>query len=309
MGGSGGSAPSFSAAIPFDDISDNTGVVFVDPSVDFDGYDDGLATLSGAIPFGFTLFGSSNSTFTAPIDVVLCTNGWFSFDSDVDTYNFYSYSNVDHLDDVLVGDSDGPYDSFIAPFWDDLYMRMSEPHGAWYITTGTSPNRRFIVQWYVDGFNEDDNQLIFQAILFENSNDIQFSYAIMNDVDGDDSIVDAGSVNGSSATIGVMVGVDNEPDPMAKIYSIIVPGSIPSIPSGQAYYVYFKANGQTYDIYTGFVSASMSSSLPNILANRNQNVNANRTNKPEDYGFSWFYKNNTMQEFMNFVNSIKQNRK
>ncbi|MCX7972560.1 MAG: hypothetical protein N2657_05050, partial [bacterium] len=58
-GGSGGSEPSFSAAIPFDDISDNPGVVFVDPSDDFYGNDDGLATLSDAIPFNFTLFGSS----------------------------------------------------------------------------------------------------------------------------------------------------------------------------------------------------------------------------------------------------------
>lgn len=312
LGSSGGSGSGTNVnAAPFDDISDNSGVTFVDPDSDFDSSDDGLATLSSALPFNFTLFGSSNSTFTAGSDIYVCTNGWFSFDEDIDTDDFDSYDNSDDLDDVLVGDSDGPYDSFIAPFWDDLYLESSESHGLWYVTEGTSPNRRFIIQWYAEGLSQDDNQLIFQAILFEGTNDIQFSYAIMRDVNGDDGIGDSGAADGSSATIGVMVGDDNEPEPIAKIYSINVPSSIPTIPSGQAYYIYFKANGSNYDIYTGFVSAAMSGSLPNILGRSNNNSrNMNMINKPEsNSNFRWFYKTNTYQELLNFVRSNKNNRR
>lgn len=309
-GGSGSGSGTNVNAAPFDDISDNPGVTFVDPDSDFDSSDDGLATLSSALPFNFTLFGSSNSTFTAGSDIYVCTNGWFSFDEDIDTDDFDSFSNIGHLDDVLVGGSYGPYDSFIAPFWDDLDLESGESHAVWYITEGTSPNRRFIIQWYTEGYSQDDNQLIFQAILFEGTNDMQFSYAIMRDVNGDDSMGNSGAVNGSGATIGVMVGNDNEPEPIQKIYSICI-ASIPTIPSGQAYYIYFKANGSNYDIYTGFVSAAMSGSLPNILGGSNNNSrNRNMINKPEDNSnFRWFYKTNTYQELLNFVRSNKTNRR
>lgn len=165
-GGSGGGS-SFSGAVAFDDISDDSRVTFIDPDNDFDGSDDGLSTISGGLPFDFTLFGSSNSTFNAGTDIIVCTNGFFSFDSDVESDGFDRYDNVDYIDDILLGDSYGPYDSFIAPFWDDLDMYSNEGHGAWYITRGTAPNRQFIIQCYTEGSSEDDNQLIFQTILFE----------------------------------------------------------------------------------------------------------------------------------------------
>lgn len=310
--GSGSGGSSFSSAVAFDDISDDSGATFIDPDNDFDGPDDGLYTISGGLPFNFTLFGSSNSTFNAGNDIIICTNGFFSFDSDVESDDFDAYDNVEYIPAILVGyddgwDSYGPYNSFIAPFWDDIQLISSEGHGVWYITRGTAPNRQFVIQWYAEGYdaNQRDNQLIFQAILFEGSNDIQFSYAIMNDVNGNDTVGYGGARDGSSATIGVMVGEDNEPNALAKIYSINIAGSIPTIPSNQAYYIYFKANGQNYDIYTGFTSATINISLDSIALNKL----GNRTNnKPESsISFSWFYQNNTPQEFWNFVNQLKQN--
>lgn len=173
LGGGSSGGSSFSGAVAFDDISDDSGVTFIDPDNNFDGSDDGLYTISGGLPFDFTLFRSSNSTFNAGTDIIVCTNGFFSFDSDMVTDGFAEYDNVEQIYDILVGDyfNDywGPYDSFIAPFWDDLYMDSTEGHGAWYITRGTAPNRQFITQWYTEGLSEDDNQLIFQTILFEGS--------------------------------------------------------------------------------------------------------------------------------------------
>jgi len=89
--------------------------------------------------------------------------------------------------------------------------------------------------------------------------------------------------------------------------------SIPPI-STQAYYVYFKYNSSTnnYDIYTGNVAIDdLNSSQYNNVFNPNLRTNQNQNVKNENQistNFRYFYKTNTIQEFMNFVNSIRGNR-
>jgi hypothetical protein len=309
-GGSGGGSANITP-VPFDDLSNNAGATFIDPNNDFDGTDDGLYLASGALPFNFSLF---NNTFNAGSDIVFCTNGWFSFDSDIYDDSFYSYDPAGDIDDVLVGDSNsgyGPYDSLIAPFWSDLVMDSYSGSGAWYEVVGSAPNRKFIVQYFASDITNGDNKLVFQTILFEGTNDIQFTYAKMEDVNGDDNIGDAGAVDGSGSLIGLFVGDDTSNKSLA-VYSGFT-SSIPSI-STQAYYVYFKYNSSrnNYDIYTGNVAINdLNSSQynnvfnPSLRTNRNQNV---KNKQPRSTNFRYFYKTNTIQEFMNFVNSIRGNR-
>src|SRR5205814_1820934 len=85
--------------------------------------------------------------------------------------------------------------SLIAPFWDDLVMKPDSV-----VTTqtiGSAPNRRFVVEWsnlsILDENGNDQNaSLTFEAVLFEDSNDIQFLYRSMSGPGSD----------GSGATIG-----------------------------------------------------------------------------------------------------------
>jgi uncharacterized repeat protein (TIGR01451 family) len=77
-----------------------------------------------------------------------------------------------------------PY-AFIAPFSDYLYASNLDianfPSGVYYETTGIAPNRQFIVEWQnvVITSNVTFNSemgVTFEAILFENSNNILFQY-------------------------------------------------------------------------------------------------------------------------------------
>jgi hypothetical protein len=311
IGNSGGSGSGGGSAnitpVPFDDLSNNPGRIFIDPNNDFDGYDDGLYLASGALPFNFSLF---NNTFNAGSDIVFCTNGWFSFDSDIYDDDFDVYEPAYYIYDVLFGDTYGPYDSLIAPFWTDLEMDTYSGVGVWYEVVGDAPNRKFIVQYFANDIANEDNKLVFQTILFEGTNDIQFTYAKMEDVNGDDSIGDVGAVDGSGSLIGLFVGNDTSYINLS-VYSYLS-SSIPSVPTenNEAYYVYFKYNESrnNYDIYTGYVAIqdlNLNVLNPNLRANRNQNV---KNKQPRSTNFRYFYRTNTIQEFMNFVNSIRGNR-
>jgi len=304
-GGNGGGNGNINPE-PFDDLSNNAGRTFIGPST-FSRTDDGLYLANDALPFNFSLF---NNTFNAGSDIVFCTNGWFSFDSDIYSQGFAAFNPSSGIGTVLLGSgSRGPYDSLIAPFWTDLVMDSYSGSGVWYQVVGSAPNRKFIVQYFASDWQNNDNKLVFQTILFEGTNDIQFTYAKMEDVNGDDSIGDNGAVDGSGSLIGLFAGGDN---PYFSAYSAFS-SSIPSI-STQAYYVYFKYNSSrnNYDIYTGYVAINdLNSSQynnvfnPNLRTNRNQNV---KNKQRRSTNFRYFYKTNTIQEFMNFVNSIRGNR-
>lgn len=93
----------------------------------------------------------------------------------------------------------------IAPFWDDI-VTWGSAGAIYYETQGTSPNRKFIVEWYDNQhYSSSTSGITFEAILYEGTNNILFQY----------KDVDFGSVygstssdlppynNGGSATVGI----------------------------------------------------------------------------------------------------------
>jgi hypothetical protein len=81
----------------------------------------------------------------------------------------------------------------LYPFWDDL---ASSGTGIWFQTIGTAPNRKLIVLWEKDRVGAVGNNLKFELIIEEASQEIFFVY--------DDAIT--GSIaydNGASASIGL----------------------------------------------------------------------------------------------------------
>ena len=83
---------------------------------------------------------------------------------------------------------------FIAPFWDDI-VTWGSAGAIYHQTIGTAPNRMFVVEWYDNQhYSSSTSGVIFEAILYEGSNNIIFQY----------KDVDFGTVNGA-------VGGDNPP--------------------------------------------------------------------------------------------------
>ena len=83
----------------------------------------------------------------------------------------------------------GGLNNSISPFTADLIAK--EGSVLEYISTGTAPNRKLIVQWkgYSFNYNGDIN---FQVILNESTNNIQFAYGTFNISDDDSSWANVG---------------------------------------------------------------------------------------------------------------------
>lgn len=91
-------------------------------------------------------------------------------------------------------DPAGP-EGAVAVFWDDLYVPPTAV--VQYATFGTSPNRRFVVEYNNVDTIDEEQVLRFQAKLFEGTNVIEFHYCSMTTIGVDDRHT------GESATIGV----------------------------------------------------------------------------------------------------------
>ncbi|GET38287.1 PEP-CTERM sorting domain-containing protein [Microseira wollei] len=142
------------------------------------GVDD--ATSSANLGFNFNFYGTDyNSVFFSP-------NGLMTFGS----------SNFDWVNTSFTG-SVFPNLPSIAPFWDDLQTFQPGTDAVYYYqTVGTAGNRRFITQWNnVGGYFNSPSFMTFQAVLFEGSNNILFSY---QDVDSGDF-----RSFGGEATVGI----------------------------------------------------------------------------------------------------------
>jgi subtilisin family serine protease len=139
-------------------------------------FDDDSAVVS--LPFSFRFYDVSRSS------VEISSNGYLMFDGLFGT----SYVNK------AIPNSAEP-NSLVAAYWDDL--NPSAGGGAvWYRSTGTAPNRKFVVAWVgVPAFGTT-NGVTFEAILEEGTNDIVLQY---KDVDHGDSFLNYGA----SATVGV----------------------------------------------------------------------------------------------------------
>ncbi len=131
-----------------------------------------------SIAFDFEFYGGTFDTLT------VTSNGLAHFDG-ADT--------VGYQNDTL------PHDTYrlIAPFWDDLDPTTSG--SVWYETTGSSPNRVFIVEWWSIPHYQTSGTGTFEIKLFEADGAVEFHYQDVN--------FGAGAYNwGASATIGIADG-------------------------------------------------------------------------------------------------------
>ncbi|MCA9581803.1 MAG: hypothetical protein KC416_08405 [Myxococcales bacterium] len=140
-----------------------------------------------SIGFDFPYYGDSHSTVT------IQSHGALTFDN--------AYLTKDNTRSMLTD----PPDDVIAAFWDDLDPEFAGA-GIFYKTLGSSPNRRFVVQWDVGTKDPDGTELAtFSAVLYENG-DIDVCYVDTNFGDPHPS-PDGKSVNdGRSATAGLFGG-------------------------------------------------------------------------------------------------------
>jgi type IV pilus assembly protein PilY1 len=136
----------------------NSGVTTVFGNADAD---DALSSAQ-SLPFYFTLYGNTYS------QVYISTNGWLSFSSP-------GGSAPNNLDLPNAG---APA-NLIAPWWDDLRVFIEKSSTVKTFTTGSAPDRQFVVS-FENMIHADDsgkaNPISFQVILYEGSNHIVFQY-------------------------------------------------------------------------------------------------------------------------------------
>ncbi|GIG89314.1 PQQ-dependent sugar dehydrogenase [Plantactinospora endophytica] len=102
----------------------------------------------------------------------------------------------------------GQPNAAIYPFWDDLYVRADSSVRT--ATTGTAPDRRFVVEWRNIGlYGSTSARISFAAVLAENG-EIVFNYADLNT---------SGRERGDSAT----VGIENAAGNVGLAYSVNQP--------------------------------------------------------------------------------------
>jgi subtilisin family serine protease len=134
------------------------------------------------LPFTFSFGGQTFTTVTASSD------GYLTFDS-LSPFPLDPEERQNWLLPAKAIPS-----RIIAPFWDTLTPSASFTSRINVKTFGTTPNRRFVVEWLhlkrVDNLNTD---LTFETTLYEGSNQIKFQYQAMTGLGAD----------GSSATVGL----------------------------------------------------------------------------------------------------------
>ncbi|MFZ0390960.1 MAG: hypothetical protein WAN36_10935, partial [Calditrichia bacterium] len=161
------------------------------PSVDYDWVDikngtllfgpafDDTVSAAVPLPFSFEFYGTEYS------QIFISSNGWAGFVN--------PDSNSYPLNDSIP--APGALQKMIAVFWDSLQSTPGNSGGIYYKTLGAAPNRRFVVQWDVRNSSGSPapGQIVFQLILFEESDLIKFQY----------NQVDTYYTTASSATIGL----------------------------------------------------------------------------------------------------------
>jgi hypothetical protein len=146
------------------------------------------------IPFAFRFFGVDYNEYR------ISSNGFLALGNpSPNAARPADDARADNLD-LNTASGIGP---IIAPYWDNLTATGSGRDRAYYEVKGTAGSRRLIVQWNKFGYAGSPTttgDITFQAILFEGSNNIVFSYA--------DTFFEPNSAvnNGGSATVGISDG-------------------------------------------------------------------------------------------------------
>jgi uncharacterized protein (TIGR03437 family) len=150
------------------------------------GTDDGTAALT--LPFSFTFYGTGYTVVCAS------PNGALYFVPNAGACNSVGadFANTDLS--VAATPADLPA---ALPFWTDLTFQVPGAGAVFYQTIGTTPNRRFIVQWNNAYPSNSPNPVNFQAILTETANTVAFQYQTVD--------LGAGNVynKGALSTVGI----------------------------------------------------------------------------------------------------------
>lgn len=149
------------------------------------GTDDGLAALT--LPFSFKFYGQSYTVVCAS------TNGAVYFVAN--TAACAGFNDFQNQDLTVNGP---PVDlPAVLPLWSDLTFQIPGAGSIFYQTLGTSPNRRFVVQWNNAFPQNNSNSVTFEAILSETSNTVSFQYQTV--------VIGAGNPAsaGALATVGI----------------------------------------------------------------------------------------------------------
>ncbi|HDZ44671.1 MAG TPA: LEPR-XLL domain-containing protein [Phycisphaerae bacterium] len=130
-------------------------------------------------------------------NVYVSSNGIITFGS-----GFTNWSNQNL--------TSSPSQAAISPFWDDLFI--DTPASVYWSLRGGGDNQRLIIQWdnarFWGGYGQ--GRVTFQAVLYEDGNDIQFNYS-----DLDVSNYHSG---GASASVGIKdIGVQGVGDSLLQI--------------------------------------------------------------------------------------------
>lgn len=134
------------------------------------------------VPIGFT-FNYYGTDYT---DINISSNGALSFN--LGTLIGFDNNSIPRNDD-----------EHICVLWDDWDPTEDVLGEIYYEIKGTAPNRKFIVQWHmVEDWAGSPEEAIFEAILYEGTNNIEFYYPDV--ITGDEHD------NGGSATIGLNKG-------------------------------------------------------------------------------------------------------
>lgn len=181
------------------DTSDGT-TIFGPAAGDASDIDD--SSRSATLPFAFSFYGNTYTT------VYISTNGYIGFTNS----NMSAYSNQNMPDATA-----GYPTNIIAPFWDDLYIRIGGMAGdniskIMIKTVGSAPNRIFVVSfdpvYHISDAGKVD-PFRFQILLYEGSNHIVFQY----------KDVRPGSAQFFRAGRSATTGVENSSGDIAKRYS------------------------------------------------------------------------------------------
>jgi len=140
------------------------------------------------IPFPFVFYTSVYTKMAVQIDGTLFFHwnqeGWHS-------------EEMGPNNQPIPGNPQAPIRGYIAPFWDDLFLR---PGRMWYKVVGTAPHRRVVIEYSrtsrLGPHNEFGTPGEFEAILDEGSSIITLQY---KDADFGHAEVDYGA----SATVGI----------------------------------------------------------------------------------------------------------
>ena len=119
------------------------------------------------IPIGFT-FTFCGTNYTS---VAVCSNGWLSFNTGITTATTALGNTTANLSTITPA---------VMPLWDDLDGRATTGgvSSASYLTTGSSPNRVFTMEWSEWEWNYLSNasMISFQVKLYEGTNIVRCTY-------------------------------------------------------------------------------------------------------------------------------------